>query len=540
MVSSTRQAIACVSFIFIAALSSHSQVAPAKNANASISGKVSVKNKGLAGIVVIAREPNYDYGRSNYRATTDQTGNYRIPNVAVGTYQIAPSSPGWLIESELTPKSLMIEEGDHVEDVNFTMIRGGVITGKITDADGRPVIEEQVFVQPVDGPYAQTTYYGGGVVTDDRGIYRAFALRQGKYKVFVGQGDNHLPGGARLYRQTFYPTVTDSAKATLVEVTEGSEASDIDIVMSRPMTAFTVMGKIVEADTGKPVPNVRYGIHQSTSEGGGQSTSGASSNANGEFKFDGVMPGKYSVFIVPEQNTEVRAEWVQFEVSDHDVTGLVVKAVKAASVSGVVVLEGVDDPSALAKLSNMYIHAMFERREANFQGSSSASVAADGSFKMHGLWPGVVNFGFSSRSSAGTRQFSLVRIERDGIAQPNVVIKDGEQIAGLRFVLKNLTASIRGRVKVEDGELPPNSRMSIWVQLLDETRSANRVTNMNSSPQIDSRGRFLIEGIAGGTYEINIAVFEPGRYDTGRTFRQQVTVADNAMSEVTVVVKLKP
>ena len=538
MVSSTRQAIACALFIFIAAVSSHSQVTPAKNATASISGKVTLKNKGLAGIVVIARDPSYGYGRANYRATTDQAGNYRIPNIVPGTYQIGPSSPGWVVESELSNKSVVIEDGENLEGLNYSLVRGGVITGKITDADGRPVIEEQVFFQPVDGAYIHASFYRG-VVTDDRGIYRCFGLGPGKYKVYVGQGDSRLPGESRLYRQTFYPSVTDADKATLVEVTEGSEAGDIDITMGRPMAAFKVTGKIVDAETGKPIPNVRYGIHQST-EGREESTTGSSSDANGDFRFDGVMPGKYSIFIVADQNIDFRAEWVQFEVSDRDVTGLLVKAVKGASVSGVVVLEGAEDSSPTAKLVNLYVHALLDQRQGHSQESPSAPVGADGSFKLTGLPPGVVNFAFTARVVGRRKPLSLVRVERDGILQPNSFpVKDGEQISGLKLVIKSLTASIRGQVKVEDGELPPDARMSIWLQPVDDGRT-HRITSMNSSPQIDSRGRFLIEGIAGGTYEINIAIFESGRNDTSRMFKQQVTVADNAVTEVTVMVKLKP
>jgi protocatechuate 3,4-dioxygenase beta subunit len=541
MAPSARQAIACILFTLVAAISSQSQVTPAKTASASIRGKVTLKNKGLPGIVVIARDPNYRMGRSNYRGTTDQAGDYQITNLPPGTYQVAPASPGLVLESDLAPKSLVLDANDNVEDVNFPMARGGVITGKITDADGRPVIEEQVFLQPVDGPFAHATYFNGGVVTDDRGVYRAFGLRGGQYKVFVGQENTRLPGGPRIYRQTFYPSVTDGAKATLIEVTEGSEAGDVDIVMGRPVTAFKVVGRIVDSETGKPLPNIMYGIHQSVGEGGGSSTSGATSNANGEFRFDGVMPGKYSVFIVPEQNANIRAEWVTFEVSDRDVTGLVIKAVKASSVSGVVVLEGADDPSTIAKLTNLYIHAILLRREAQFQGGSSAPVGADGSFKINGLSPGVVNLAISSRSSSDPKRLSLLRIERDGVPQPTgVTIKDGEHVTGLRLIVKSLTASIRGQVKIEDGELPVSSRMSIWVQLVADTRSSYSITRMNSSPQIDSRGRFLIEGLDAGTYEINIAIFENGRYDTSRIFKQEVTVAENSVSEVTVMVKLKP
>jgi len=537
MVSSTRQAIACLLFICIAAVCAQSQVAPAKTA--TISGKVSFKNKGLAGIVVAARISNSSrLDKSRYRATTDQSGNYRITNLPIGTFQVGPIAPG-LVQENTFEKSVVLEEGDNVEDVNFSLVRGGVITGKITDADGKPMVEQQISLQAEDRPYVQVRSFAAMVMTDDRGVYRAYGLRPGKYKVFVGQDDNRLPGDGP-YQQTFYPSVTDPAKAIDVEVMEGREANDIDIVMGRPFTAFKVTGRIVDGETGKPVPNISYGIYARTNEGSSQSSSGEISNANGEFRFDRVMPGKYSVFIEPQQNTEVRADPVPFEVVDHDVTGLVIKTIKAASISGVVILEGSEDPAAIAKIGSLWVHAMAEAGDGQMQPGSLGQVGLDGTFTVRGLSPGVVNFGLGVRNRVN-KPLALVRVERDGILQPSgVSVKDGEQLTGVRLIIKMLTATIHGQVKVEDGELPTNVRMSIWLRPLEESRPPFRVMSTHSNPQIDSRGRFLIEGVAAGTYEINIGVFESERFDANRVFKQQVTVADNSVSEVTVMIKLKP
>ena len=538
MVSSTRQAIACLLFICIAAVCAQSQVAPAKTA--TISGKVSFNNKGLAGIVVAARISNSSgLDRSRYRATTDQSGNYRITNLPIGTFQVAPIAPGLVQEKALFEKSVVIEEGDNVEDVNFSLVRGGVITGKITDADGKPMVEQQISFQAEDQPNAQVRTFASMVMTDDRGVYRAFGLRPGKYKVSVGHGDDPLPGHGP-YQQTFYPSVTDPAKAIVVEVTEGSEADDIDIMMGQPVTAFKVTGRIFDGETGKPVPNISYGIYTRTNEGSSLSSGGEISNANGEFRFEGVMPGKYSVFIEPQQNSDMRAEPLPFEVIDHDITGLVIKTIKASSISGVVIVEGTEDPAAVAKIGNLWVHAMSEPREGQVQPSSAGQVGPDGTFTVRGLSPGVVHFGLGVRNRVN-KPLMLVRVERDGILQPSgISVKDGEHLTGLRLIIKMLTATIRGQVKVEDGELPTNVRMSIWLQPLGESRPSFRVMSTNSSPQIDSRGRFLIEGIAAGTYEISIGVFESDRLDTSRVFKQQVTVADNSVSEVTVMIKLKP
>src|SRR6185295_16302689 len=91
--------------------------------------------------------------------------------------------------------------------------------------------------------------------TDDRGIYDAFGLRPGKYKVSVGQPvPRNIPlagiPGPRILRQTFYPSVTDPEKATILEVTESSEIKDIDIVTSAATSTFKITGRVVDGETG--------------------------------------------------------------------------------------------------------------------------------------------------------------------------------------------------------------------------------------------------------------------------------------------------
>lgn len=531
-----RRVIACLLFILLATVCSQSQVAPTKTA--TISGKVTLKTKGLAGIVVAARDTDSP-DRIRHRATTDQNGNYRITNLPAGSYQVLPLAPGLVPENDSFEKSLVLQEGDVVEDVNFAMARGGAITGKITDADGRPVVEEEIFVQEADGPNADIPYSNHNIRTDDRGVYRAFGLRSGKYKVSVGQGEDRFPDDTRLYPQTFYPSVTDPAKATAVEVTEGGETSEIDITKGRAITTFKVTGKIIDGETGKPVSNIRYGISQNNETRSGNSLSANRSNANGDFKFEGLMPGTYAVVTFSEQNTEAYAEPVQFEIVDRDVTGLVVKTGKAASVSGVLVLEGTEDPVASAKINSLYVTVMSTPSPGQAPIGNSAAVGPDGSFRVNGLPPGVLHLVVNSSGFGGNRSVELERIERDGIAQSgSFSIKDGEQLTGFRLVAKFLTATIRGQVKIEDGELPANWRFGIWYQRLDDTDPSRRVTYSSSGPEIDSRGKFLIEGLGGGTYEINIAIYEPEH--PNRIFKKQVTIADNSTNEVTVTIKLKP
>jgi hypothetical protein len=453
---------------------------------------------------------------------------------------VTPLAPSLAIEDEGRNNSVVISEDETVEGVNFSMVPGGVITGKITDADGKPLIEEYVTLTPLDSAVVSGRFIGA-IRTDDRGIYRIFGLRKGKYKLFVGQDDRSGGGPRPAYRQTFYPSVTDEAKAKVIEVTEGGEIANVDIVVGRPLPAFSVSGRILDAETGKPLSNIKFGLYQRHGEHGGSSTVGRNvTNARGEFRLENVYPGKYSVFVVPE-DSGVRGDSVAFEIVDRDVADLVINAGKAASVSGVVVFEGAQEKGPVIKPNELYINAWMESIES-FGGGFSQPVNPDGSFRVGGLRQGTAQFGLNWRTQNGGPPTTVARIERDGVVQPRgLMIKEGEQVTGLRLVVRYLTGSIRGEVKVEGDELLPNSRVSLWISRIDETRPGIQyMPSGGSSAQLDSRRRFVMKGLEAGTYEVNVAVFEPGRQDTNRLYKQQVTVTDNAVSEVVVTIKTRP
>jgi protocatechuate 3,4-dioxygenase beta subunit len=534
MVSSTRLIIAAALLVTSVAASSLAQTNSEKTVSGSVTGKVTLKNKGVAGVIVYVEEQNgmNSMARSSYRATTDQTGTYRITNIPAGTYTIAPAAPSLAFEKELTNNTIVVSEGETIEDINFSMVPGGVITGKVTDADGKPQIEVFVSLMPIEATVVSVRE-SGAIHTDDRGIYRAYGLRQGKYKVFVAQS-GFLPGDIPTsYRQTYYPSVTDESKATVVEVSEGSETTNIDIVLGRALPTFKIRGRVLDAETGKPLPNIKYGVYRSHEYGGSSSIGQNITNVNGEFRFDNVAPGKYAVFVVPE-DSGVRADSVSFEVVDHDVVDLVIKAGKAATLSGVVVFEGAEE----IKPNSLMVHVWAQNNEVHFSGGLPQTVNPDGSFRISGLGKGFARFQLHSRESNGRRQLALLRVERDGVVQPmGVWIKDGEQVTGLRLVVKYLTGAIHGQVKIEGDELLPNSRISLWINLLDPVGQEPTLFTSGQSPQLDSRKRFVVESLAPGTYEVNVAVFEPGRQDTARIYKEQVTVLDNAVSDVTITIK---
>ncbi len=541
MVSSNRRVFACILLVLALTSLTHAQ----KDQTASINGKVTLKDKGVAGIVVVATEVDYSGGSrsARNRGRTDEDGNYRITNVPPGNYHIYPIAPALVIESG-QPNRLAIAAGENIRDINFTLTRGGVITGKITDADGQPLIEELVSVSSIDLEQDYVRPDFTGINTDDRGVYRAFGLRPGKYKVSVGNSSALLPGYVpKIFKRTFYPSVTDPEKATILEVKESGEIKDVDIVASAPISTFKIAGRIINGETAKPIPNVGFSIQQIEGNSSVSSSGGMTSNSEGEFKLENAMPAKYRLFAIPQVNGDWRADPLTVEVVDKDVTGLEIKTRRGASVEGVVSLENSDEKTLAPKLSELFIFSNNTNPGEHATLNFPTQVKPDGSFKIIGLAAGNVQLYVRERKQFQLLPLEIVSVEQNGVQQTGGInLKDGEQLAGIRIVARplKLTGAIRGQIKFEDGELPPDDRIVVALNRLDENPSKLQSGEMSSPPEVDSRGRFLIEHLQAGNYELRVIIFPPGGVVRDDLPKQQVTVNENAVSEVTVTIKLKP
>jgi hypothetical protein len=537
MVSSSRRALACILFLVAAALFAHAQ----QDQTGSISGKVTFKNKGVASILVVAIDPKYSDGeqRSRNRAITDNDGNYLINNVPTGDYLVYPVAPALVVERGQANQRLTITAGETIRDINFALVHSGAITGRITDADGQPLIKETVSVVPVEpeSDYKRPNF--ASFHTDDRGIYHAFGLRPGKYKVSVGHPLPIHPGYVRkILRQTFYPSVTDPEKATILEVTESSEIKDIDIVASAAST-FKLTGRIIDGETSKPLPNVRLVVLQSNFPG---SSGLFNSDSNGEFKLEGATPGRYKLVIF--SHSDWRADPLTVDVIDKDLTGLEIKAMRGASLAGVVVVQNSDDKVVAPKLSDLLVFASVPNLSTpDYTPINPIQVNPDGSFKIAGLTAGLIRLRLWQRNNSPLSALEIASVEQNGVRQSgDINLKDGEQVAGLRIVAKvvELTGAIRGQIKFENGEPLPAARIIVSITRLNESPSKSRPAGMSSPPEVDSRGRFLIDRLAAGTYELSVMMAPPDAHALDDVGRQQVTVTENRVSEVTVTVKLKP
>lgn len=520
--------------------SGFSQSSTPKSPAGSVSGKVTIRGKAVAGVVVsLAKSGFSPQPPVTYKATTDLEGNYRIAEIPPGSYNIAPIAPVY-VASGVNTRTVILGEGEAVEGYDFSLVRGGVITGKVTDADARPLIEERVYLVSVDAGPQSNIGAEPGAMTDDRGVYRMFGIKAGRYRVAVGKSDRNFYdayNGKKLYPQTFYPDTPDSSKATTVEVGEGTESGNVDIVVGNPIPTFAIRGRAVNSENDQPMPNLRFGLRtviEGGSGGGGFGGSMSVSNSRGEFKLDTLLPGKYEAFMLPTPDADIFATVTPFEIVDHDLSDVVIKIQRGASISGIVSLEGTSDKDLLARISLLRLSAWVRGEGASTPVSQNASISSEGGFRLGGLPPGTANLGLSFNENPLTKPFLIMRIERDGQAQPQgLPIKAGEQISGVRIVVAYGRATVRGVIKLENGTLPPEARFYVHLE-----KKPGEASLLLRPIEVDSRGRFLIENLPAGTHELVATAHVPAVRVQVPRVKQQIIVVDG-VNDVTIVVDLK-
>jgi uncharacterized protein (DUF2141 family) len=509
----------------------------------SITGRVIASNKGVGGLTVSISMSGdaLSGGGLTLKSVTDDEGRFLISNLPAGTYYVWPFAPAFVV-AEATGvfpqgKVVSLAEAETIGDVDFHLTRGAVITGRVTDATGRPVIDERVRLQPLgeDVRRLASSIYPSinDVRTDDRGIYRYFGLPAGKYKVSLGDeyGAFTSTKGRRFFPRTFHPDVPDEAKAEVVEVTEGGEATNIDITVARSMTGFSASGRFIDGENGQPVPNINFGL---TIIVGGRPSGfmrgNGSSTSDGGFRIDNLPPGRYAVSILPGSGSAYYGESPAFDITDGDITDLEAKIHRGAMISGNVVIEGSPDKSVLARLALARVETVMWTEGTNVGTVTYTNINPAGSFQVGPLQAGKATLRLSSADRNAPAEFALLSIDLNGVDKSaGIQITSGENISGVRLVVGYATGTIRGSVRAEGGTLPSN--VYVYVALV---RPGNALTI--TSTRMDARGRFVFERVPPGNYEVVVTAYLDNNKRV--TARQSVVASNGTLTEVTVTLNL--
>jgi protocatechuate 3,4-dioxygenase beta subunit len=541
----------CLFSGFISQIEPLAQSTETKEGTAEVSGRVTLKGEPASGLIV-ALDPRQMPGQNpRLRSKTDANGVYRITRVPAGQYFINVLAPGFFIPKESPErmgKAISISDGEIIENINFALKPGSAITGRVTDANGHPFIGESLHLYKINEQGKPIHFYSSELLmssTDDRGDYRIYGLEAGRYLVWVGGGgsggSSKTSSNRSYYPQTFHPDAMEISKAKVIELDEGGEATGIDISVGEAKKTFQILGRVIDADSGQPLPGleIQLGTYRPDGSGVGGWRTGELSGPRGEFRLNGVIPGKYAAFTASRVNAEYYSDPAPFEVIDGNVSGVEIKAKRGAAISGIVTVEGTKDPAVLAKLPQIELEAFIRSNQIRSH-SVSTRVNMDGSFRLSGLPPGKARILLTTKGRE--YEFWMIRLERGGGSSSwETEIGPGEQINNFRVVVVYGDAVLRGQIKIPGMSIPEGVTYRVYARRYGDP------TSLSSFKQdVDAGGKFLIRSLVPGEYELKIGLsirsnpesIDRRLMEAAARFKQIVTINGGAENHVTLTLNL--
>lgn len=422
--------------------------------------------------------------RGNTEVVTDKDGNFRGAGLSPGLYSIDASRVKEFVMRPLTAAEGGERRYYRVGDsVTITLMKGGVITGKVTNSDGQPMVGVDVsatMVRDAEGYSVRDAPEGDPRMTDDRGIYRIYGLRPGSYIVGTsgGMSDAYFSPYAGS-AMTYHPSSTHDTAAE-VAVASGAEASGVDIQF-RGGPGYVVSGTVTttSAPSSTHIALINTDISAVTGSGYVRPD-----DPRKGFMIHGVNNGNYEIVAYSYDGREIVASSTprSVTISGADVTGLELRMAPLASISGQVLIGAPSNSCGNKSKRAMEEIMLYARSDDPSTLASSTShffrsdvvINEKGEFAIHSLRPSRYHFEASlpdenwyTRSitipaPAAAREPQALMNLRD-ISRAGLEIKSGDKLTGVTVWVAEGAAGLRGKVVAGKvgASLPPRLRVHL-------------------------------------------------------------------------------
>ncbi len=446
----------------------------------------------------------------------DADGNFKVTGLSHGVYSIIARAPGYVIVQDQSRKYRI------GESAIIRMTRGGVITGRVTDEFGEPMVGVRVSADRVRDPEgkpgtsvsAMNEMYSPRM-TDDRGVYRIYGLEAGAYVVCVNRASptSAGPGQPSHEPPTYHPSSPRGA-AVEVNLRGAEEVAGVDI-RARGGRGRSISGTVSGETQGEGgfngVAVMLYGAADKNLMG--IATLMGSQN----FSLRGVDDGEYEMMAARFSDSMDFALSAprRVVVKGADLNGIELKLLKLGSVSGRVVIEAPKAECVTAPDQFKVEEALVEMKRddrtpggfpfgffpteagGNFGG---AAPNKDGGFTVKNLEAGRhrINTDLPDENwyiRAITRAATPKPVD---VSRSGVTLRQGEKLSGIEMIIAHGAASLSGRVvpSREGAQLPKRLRVHL---IPAETTAAEDLLRYAESP-VRGDGSFEFKHIAPGKY----------------------------------------
>jgi protocatechuate 3,4-dioxygenase beta subunit len=502
---------------------------PKPEGNCTVSGRVVSAADGspLKSVRVRLVQADIDDHPQVYGDTTDNAGHFELKKVVAGRYRFFASHIGYLeqiYQAKSTERGqgavLSLISGQEITDVLFRLVRAGVITGKVVDDTGEPMIGVNVTVlhKPSEeeledaGPRAKKVEMTTASIgqTDDRGEYRIFGLKPGEYYLkatetggvpYMGGGQDSGMGQERMVLQVlgspfapmYFPGVLQLDQAQAVVLRAGEEMQ-ADFAMRR-IKLVEVAGRVMGVDG---APESRAFVRLSAAGVQDWFTGlGVSTDSKGDFSIKGVPPGSYHITASTYERGTEHSTRRKIEVGESNIDSLVLSLSGGATIHGRVT----GGNSRAPERAMVVLEPTAEEAETE-QGFKE--VEKDGSFELQGVPDGsyaLEVYGFDRGWFVKS-----ARLGNEDAFQKGVQVEDGAAKGNLEIVVSNEGGQLDGAVTDNEKNQP---LVGAQIKLrVDPESDYNR--GRSKQVNTDQNGHYWLKDLPPGKYKITAKVPSPG------------------------------
>ena len=478
----------------------------------------------------------------------DAEGRFVFEDLAPGAYIVMAMAPGYIDQSMALGNPLQWPRHLIGSNVSINMIRGGVITGLVTNPKGEPMVGVPVHSTMTSNQSSSMLGFvsgGGTSETDDRGIYRIYGLLPGQYTVNAGGKGAFGQFGASGFDMdvpTYYPSTTRDT-AVPVSVRSGDETTGIDIKY-RGTEGHSISGVVlgnIEASAAAGAVTIML-AYATTASLLSLELAGVA-DPRRAFSFNGVADGEYDLFASyltnPNDNALIGTKRVT--VRGGDLSGIELRLIPLGSMAGTITLDPIkpedkcdkrgsqvietilrlppDDPK---KAANQPLTAMFsglgqlnDKGEFALRNLDAARYRFDIKLPSESWYVRAINLPASAaratgQTTTGPAAQSSATGPNTGAWQGVVTIKPGDHLAGISIMVGQDAATVRGRVGSEGTVIREGTHVHL-VPVGGE--QANNVLRYGET-LVKRDGSFAFTNFSPGRYFILSRVEAPNEADT--------------------------
>jgi hypothetical protein len=484
-------------------------------------------------------------GATDFRAITDDEGQFVVSDVSPGRYVLEVSKPGFVVTqygalaigAAGTP--LDVEAGSSVSLV-VRMPRSAALSGTIRDVSGRPI------------PNLRVSAGDRTATTDDLGQYRIWGLTPGRYRIaaippasagpaavlaatavtdWLRRASAGESAALRIgptmqaasitrsvtYSPVYYPGTVDMSSAASIEVAPGQEQAGLDFAMVWS-DARRISGRVDAALDASPSSSDswRQSLSVTLTDRNGLPLEGPRpvveiDRPTGRFDMLNVSPGTYRIearvsSLASRQplRADIRQRrpidgWARLpvDVGGSDLVGLVLQLRSGLTVSGRVNFDAAAAGSRRANSRVVLSDVSHASAETTRQATAVGQIGPDGEFKISDLMPDDYRLTVESADGTRLRIRAASGAPEDLVSRPLGLSEDPKDVTGLTIAVTDHHTVLDGWFQNRSGA--PVSDFAVVVFPRDRRQwdaSSTRLASVRPS----TAGRYAFSDLPPGDY----------------------------------------